>query len=210
MSRTSATPRSGPTRSGRGVVTTDDRPAPGDAPDLVDPDRDPRATPDADPESVARTICLNQLTVAPRTRAQLAQTLAKRGVPDDVSTRVLDRFTEVGLIDDAAYAAAWVESRQAGRGLARRALAQELRRKGVADDVAAEALDTVTTEDERASAEALVRRKLAATRGLPTETRIRRLSGMLARKGYYAGLAYAVVRDALATEGLDPPDWGSC
>ena len=180
-----------------------------DEPELVDPDRDPAATLQADPESVARTICLNQLTAAPRTRAQLAQTLAKRGVPDDVAGRVLDRFTEVGLIDDAAYAAAWVESRQAGRGLARRALAQELRTKGVAADVAAEALDAVTADDERAAAEQLVRRKLASTRGLPTDTRVRRLAALLGRKGYSSGLAYAVVRDALATEGTDLADWGT-
>lgn len=172
---------------------------------LVDPDRDPQEAPEADPESVARTICLNQLTAAPRTRAQLATTLAKRGVPDQVAARVLDRFTEVGLIDDAAYAAAWVESRQAGRGLARRALAQELRTKGVAPEVAAQALESVSAEDELAAAEQLVRRKLAATRGLPTDARVRRLAGMLARKGYSAGLAYTVVREALSAEGTDVP-----
>lgn len=193
--------------SGRGVVASGDaNGAPGA--ELVDPDRDPETIPEADPESVARTICLNQLTAAPRTRAQLAQTLAKRGVPDDVATHVLDRFTEVGLIDDVAYAAAWVESRQAGRGLARRALAQELRTKGVPDDIAVDALEAVTADDERAAAEQLVRRKLTTTRGLPTDTRVRRLAGMLARKGYSAGLAYSVVRDALAAEGAEPPEWG--
>ena len=72
--------------------------------------------------------------------------LARRGVPDEVAERVLDRFGEVDLIDDAAYARAWVESRHSGRGLARRALAYELRQRGVADADAAEALEAVDAE----------------------------------------------------------------
>ncbi|MGH3973165.1 MAG: regulatory protein RecX, partial [Pseudonocardiaceae bacterium] len=91
------------------------------------------ATPEADPESVARGLVLRKLTAAPRTRAQLADDLAGRGVPDGVAHRVLDRFTEVGLVDDAAFAESWVRSRHLGRGLSRRALSHELRTKGVDD-----------------------------------------------------------------------------
>jgi len=99
--------------------------------------------PAEDPESVARRILLARLTDQPRTRAELAGFLAAKDVPDEVATRLLDRFTEVGLIDDAAFARAWITSRLAGRGLARRALASELRRKGVSDEVAREALDEI-------------------------------------------------------------------
>lgn len=159
--------------------------------------------PEADPESVARTICLNQLTRGPRTRHQLAQTLARRQVPDDAATAVLDRFTEVGLIDDASFAAAWVESRQASKGLSRRALAQELRTKGVAPELIQQALDTLTTDDEWAAAETLVARKLASTRSLPREVRMRRLVGMLARKGYGHGIAMSVVSAALGQDVFD-------
>jgi regulatory protein len=119
---------------------------------------------------------------------------------------ILDRFTEVGLIDDAAFAAAWVESRQSGRGLSRRALAHELRKKGVADETIAEALESVDADDERAAAEGLVARKLPVTRSLPTEARVRRLTGMLARKGYSPGLAFAVVREAIESEGCELAD----
>ena len=97
-----------------------------------------------DPETAARGICLRALTGAAKTRKQLADLLAKKGVPDEAATAVLDRFTEVGLIDDAAFARAWVSSRQAGRGLARRALSAELRAKGVEPEVAAEAVGEVT------------------------------------------------------------------
>src|SRR6201746_694203 len=122
-----------------------------------DPDPDLDTGPEADPESVARTILLNQLTGRARTRSELATKLSSREVPDDVAARLLDRFEEVGLVDDAAFARDWVEQRQSGRGLARRALAQELRRKGIDDEVAKEALDEIDPDDEVEVARALVR-----------------------------------------------------
>lgn len=156
--------------------------------------------PDADPESVARGIVLRRLTAAPRTRAQLADDLAARAVPEDVAERVLDRFTEVGLVDDAAFAEAWVRSRHTGRRLSRRALTQELRRKGVDDETVTAAVGEIDADDERAAAAALVAKRLPATRGLAREARVRRLVGMLGRKGYSGGLAMAVVRAALSGE----------
>jgi regulatory protein len=165
------------------------------------PDDDPGSGPHADPESVARKILLDRLSTQPRTRAELAATLAKKLVPDEVAQRLLDRFEEVGLIDDAAFARAWVESRQAGRGLARRALAQELRRKGVSDEVAREALDEVDPDAEAEAARLLVRRRLRAMGRLDHATRLRRLSAMLARKGYPPGVALGVVREELAEAG---------
>ena len=155
----------------------------------------------ADPVDVARQICLHQLEFAPRTRAELAAVLRKKGVEDDVAEEVLGRFTEVGMIDDAVFAQMWVTSRHRGRGLAGLALQQELRRKGVEDDDIAEAVATLDPEQEAATARALVDRKLRSTRGLATDARVRRLAGMLARKGYPAGLAFRIVRDALAEEG---------
>jgi regulatory protein len=167
----------------------------------VEPALDREAGPDADPESVARSICLRQLTLGPRSRGQLAEALRRRGVPDDAGERVLDRLTEVGLVDDAAFASTLVRSRVAAKGLARRALAAELRAKGVDDETAAEALETLDPDEERATARALVERRVAATRGLSYDARVRRLAGMLARKGYPAGVAFAVVRDALVDDG---------
>ncbi|MEV5707828.1 regulatory protein RecX [Actinoallomurus sp. NPDC052274] len=159
--------------------------------------------PPADPEAVAREICLRQLSFAPKTRAQLADALRRKGVPDDVAERVLGRYSEVGLIDDAAFARAWVESRHAGRGLGRRALAAELRRRGVADETVSEAMEELGPEQEEAAARELVARRLPGTRGLDPVKRTRRLMGMLARKGYSGGLAYRVVREALEAEGAE-------
>lgn len=156
--------------------------------------------PDADPETAARAICLRLLTAAPRTRAQLADALRRRGVPEDAAEAVLARFQEVGLIDDKAFAEAWVSSRHAGRGLGRKALAAELRHRGVADETVRDAVARLDPEEELETARRLVARRLPATRGLPTATRARRLGGMLARKGYSPGLVYRVVREALEAE----------
>lgn len=161
---------------------------------------------EADPEGVARTILLDALTGQARTRRELADKLAKREVPDDVAAELLDRFTDVGLIDDAAFASAWVESRHRSRGLAPRALAQELRRKGVDDEQAKAALEQIDEDDQRAAARALVDRKMRSVRGLDPQVATRRLAGMLARKGYGAGLAFSVVREALAADEVDLTD----
>ena len=165
---------------------------------------------EADPEAVARRILLDALTGQARSRQELADKLAKRGVPDDLAAGLLDRFTEVGLIDDAAYARQWVESRHRSRGLAPRALAQELRRKGVGDDDAKAALEQIDEDDQRTAARALVDKKLRSMRGLDHQVATRRLAGLLARKGYSAGVAFSVVREALAEvdavdDDLEPP-----
>ncbi|KPC83860.1 MULTISPECIES: recombination regulator RecX [Streptomyces] len=157
-----------------------------------------------DPVERARAICLRLLTGTPRTRRQLADALRKREVPEEAAEEVLARFEDVGLIDDSAFAAAWVESRHHSRGLARRALARELRTKGVDSTVIDQAMDQLDADQEEETARALVARKLRATRGLERDKRLRRLAGMLARKGYPEGLALRVVRQALEEEGEDP------
>lgn len=172
-------------------------------PEPDDAGPDTGVDPPADPESAARTICLDLLTARARSRAELADELAGRGVADDVSARVLDRLVEVGLLDDAAFAEQWVSSRHRHRGLGRRALADELRRKGVDRETAAVALDELGGEDERARAAELVERRLPSMRRLDDTVAARRLVGMLARKGYAAGLAHEVVREALAGRDAD-------
>ncbi|MGW2786527.1 recombination regulator RecX [Streptomyces populi] len=157
----------------------------------------------ADPAERARAICLRLLTGTPRTRKQLADALRKREIPDEVADEVLSRFEEVGLINDGAFADAWVESRHHGRGLARRALVQELRTKGVESTLIDEAVGQLDSEREEATARELVERKLRSTRGLDRDKRLRRLAGMLARKGYSQGMALRVVRQALEEEGED-------
>jgi len=175
-------------------------------PTTTDVDRGPPA----DPESVARPIVLTKLTARARSRRELADALEQRQVPADVAQKVLDRFSEVGLVDDAAFARAWVDARQTSRGLSRRALAFELQRKGVDADIVTDSLGEIDEEVEYAAARGLVARKLRSTRRSEPKARWRQLVGVLARRGYSSALAIRVVSDALQAEDLpaDDPETG--
>lgn len=150
---------------------------------------------------MARSICLKLLTQRARSRAELAEALRKRGVPDDIADRVLDRYTEVGLIDDAALAVSVAGAQHRERGLARRAVAQKLRQRGLDGEIVTAALGEIDAESERERAYQLVRRRQQTLARLPPEVQARRLVGLLARKGYSSGLAHAVVREVLAAAG---------
>ncbi len=150
-----------------------------------------------DPHAVARAIVLRQLENSPRTRSELAAKLGERGCDPAVAQEVLDRLTEVGLVDDAAYAEMYVRSKQVTRGLSRQALAHDLRRKGVPDDIASEVLDRVDSAYESERARDLVRARLPRLHGLDRDVQIRRLAGLLTRKGYASGLVTRVVLEEL-------------
>ena len=154
-------------------------------------------------EEQARALCLRLLTARARTRAELVGQLTKRGYPDDVSALVLDRLTAVGLVDDEDFAEQWVRSRRVNAGKGRRALASELRTKGIDDDVIAAALEDIDSDAERSRAEQLVADKLRRERLSDDADDVkvtRRLVGMLARRGYGQSMAFDVVKVALASE----------
>lgn len=159
--------------------------------------------PPGDPEDVARKVCLRMLERRARSRAELAGALAKKGVPDEAATRVLDRFVEVGLLDDATLAHAIAGSQHRERGLARRAVAMKLRQRGFDDEVVGEALTEIDGDDERRRAAELVARRHRSLAGLPIEVRTRRLVGLLGRKGYPPALAWEIVRAELSGDGVD-------
>lgn len=159
----------------------------------------------------AKESALRLLAVRARSRAELAQRLSAKGYSLEVIEQVLDRLAEVGLIDDADFARQWVRQRHGFSGKGRRALQQELRRKGVSQEDSAAALEGVTADDEYERATELVRRKLRSLpAGLDREKAIRRLVGMLARRGYGHSVAYAVVKSEYEAAGFGdedaPPD----
>jgi regulatory protein len=164
------------------------------------------AEPPRNEGEVAREICLRQLATRPRTRAELAKALTRREISAEVIAEVLDRYDEVGLIDDAAFARAWVSTRHHGRGLARRALANELRQRGVDAELVGEALEAVDDESEADTARTLVERRLRSVTGSP-DAIFRKLVGMLARKGYSAGVAIPAVKDALAARDAEAAEF---
>jgi regulatory protein len=137
--------------------------------------------------------------------------MRRGGVSAEAAEAILVHFTDAGMIDDAAFARAWVESRHHSRGLSKRSLSAELRRHGVQAEEIREAVDALGPEQEVATARHLVERKMASTRGLPPETRARQAAGMLARKGYPPGLAFRLIREAMQHQdaeaiGLDELD----
>lgn len=158
--------------------------------------------PPGDPESVARVICLRLLDQRARTRSELAAVLRRRGVPDEAARTVLDRLTDVGLIDDAELADGYALAQHRERGLAGRAVAMKLRQRGIDESIVQAAVGQIDGESEAQAARLLVARRLRSLRGLDPAAQARRLVGLLARRGYPAGLAYQVVREALADSGL--------
>ena len=148
----------------------------------------------------ARDIVLRRLDRSPAPRAALAGLLARKEVASDVAQEVLDRLESVGLVDDAAYAAALARTRFAEKGAARRAIADELRRKGLKEGDIRAALEQIDSDDEAVAALALARKKLAATRGLEPVARRRRALALLGRKGYPAQAAADAVDAAIAEE----------
>lgn len=161
-----------------------------------------------DPATQARGICLKLLTARPRSRSELAEALRRKGIPEEIGEAVLDRLGEVGLADDATFAESAVHSGHTNRGLGRRALSAELRRRGVPDGIAREAVEAVRPEDEEQRARELVRRKLRTTvtrdGTAGNDKLMRRLAGMLVRKGYSEGLVSRVLR-----EELGAGDWST-
>ncbi|WP_328286532.1 recombination regulator RecX [Rhodococcus sp. JS3073] len=162
-----------------------------------------RPTGEGGTETQAKDLCLRLLTDRARSRAELAERLAKKGYSAEVAERVLDRLAEVGLVNDADFAQQWVHSRHTYSGKGKRALALELRRKGIGQDDAAEALAQIDSEDERARATELVAKKLRTVSADDRDRAVRRLVSMLARRGFPQGMAFEVVKEQLDRAGAE-------
>lgn len=160
-------------------------------------DEEPESVPQ-DPEALARRLVLDALSRSARTRGQLSELLERKGVPEEVGEAVLDRFAELGLVDDAAYAEAFTRSRHEHRGLGSRAIAFELRRRSVPDELVQEAVSMLDADQEQETASRLARERQARMSTLPREVQARRLAGFLARKGYGGQVVGRAVREALA------------
>lgn len=161
----------------------------------------------AQQSAAARAICLRLLTVAPRPRAGLAQALRRKEIPDDIAEAVLDRLTQVGLIDDVAYAHSFVRTKHRDRALGRSALRTELRRLGVDEESVADAVETVDPGAERARAQELISKRLDAAMGAGSVAARRRLLGLLGRRGYPPDIALSVVDDAIAGYADGRDEW---
>lgn len=161
---------------------------------------------DSEPYEVARLIALQQLDAKPRTVAEIHETLISRGIPDEVADHVVERFTDVGLLDDRVYARLWVESRMRSRGLGAMALRQELRRHKISEPVIDEALADIDADDALRAAVAQVRPRVARCE-LPLSGRDRhRLLGFLLRRGHSSSVASEALKVAAEQIGETADD----
>jgi regulatory protein len=148
----------------------------------------------------AHAAALRLLTTRARTRAELGERLAQRGFEAAAVAETLDRLERVGLVDDAALAAAVAEGR-AERGLDAPAIAAELRDRGVDPALAERAAQAAVPAEDRADrCRQLAQARLAQLADLPAPTRLRRLAAYLARRGYPPDLAESVARDLVPLE----------
>ncbi|AXT86826.1 recombinase RecX [Aeromicrobium sp. A1-2] len=150
--------------------------------------------------SFAKEIVVRKLSERAHSRSDLAQALARKLVPEGVVEATLDKFETAGLIDDEEFARSWVQSRQRGKGLSSRALAMELRRKGVDDEISKEVIAELDPDAEVEAAHRLVRSRLRSLSRFDEATKLRRLTGMLARKGYSSQMCFEVVRQELGAD----------
>jgi regulatory protein len=147
-------------------------------------------------ESRARNVLLHQLARSAKSTSQLRKILEQREIDSEIAEKVIDRFTEVGLIDDAAYAETIVNSRRNYKGLAKSAIKRELNEKGVSQELVEEAISGITAEDDFESAKQLATRRFRQMAHLEKDVRTRRLAGYLQRKGYGSNAVFAAIKFA--------------
>lgn len=150
-----------------------------------------------DPYSVATKIAVDALSRRARSRGELAEILRKKLVPDDVAERLLDRLVAQKLIDDLTFAQEWSQLRHRSKGLSRRTLSQELRKKEIAPEVIEQALAQISREDEVIAARNLVAKKLRSLSRFDGDVKYRRLHSLLTRKGYGSSVISEAIREEL-------------
>jgi regulatory protein len=149
-------------------------------------------------EERARQYLLNLLARSSKSTSDLRKALDRREIPAEVYEPILQRFTEVGLIDDAKYAEAFSRTKQANKGLSKSAIRRELGQHGIEATHIEDALENISGETELATAIELAIKRFRAVQNLDKQVRYRRISGFLARKGYSQSIISAAIREAEA------------
>ena len=154
----------------------------------------------------ATEAALVLLEVRARARREIQTRLAQKGYEEGVVAQVLEKLTRLGLLDDAQFAAQWVEAKTrvgGSRPVGRRRLSSELYGKGVAKEQIAQAVEAVTNEAELALARAAAGKKV---RLVPTDrdalqAERRKLMGFLQRRGFGWETVKQVTRESLPSPG---------
>ncbi|MCS4536351.1 recombination regulator RecX [Corynebacterium sp. HS2168-gen11] len=134
---------------------------------------------------------------------ELKQRLLALEFPENIIDLVIDDLKRCHLLDDAQFAIEWVKQRHERRSKTRVVLDQELKEKGIGAALRAQALEHIDDESEFEKARALAAKKLRTVRTVPhdyaeKEKILRRVIGMLARRGFPQSMSYRVAQEALA------------
>lgn len=153
-------------------------------------------------KSKVRSRALGLLDQRSRSRQELYDRLVQAEFAPEVVDEVLDDLAHAGLIDDAAFAVEWVRQRHKRRGKSRSVLDRELREKGVSQEDRDEALDQIDAADEEAMARALAEKKARSVKSVPVDRKerekaLRRIVGVLARRGFNEGMSLNIAISAL-------------
>lgn len=153
-------------------------------------------------EEAAHQHALRLLSWRQRSEEEVRRALSRRKVTPEAQEGALRRLRQAGLLDDRRFARAWVENQQAFRPRSRRALRQELRSKGVAQEVVESALAGL---DDEAAALRAAAKPAGRLRGLSQNIFRRRLAAALARRGFDHVVIQSVVarlwREAVESGG---------
>lgn len=137
-----------------------------------------------------------------RSRHELRTRLLDLAFEPRVVEDVLDDLHASHLVDDEQFARDWVRQRHQRRGKSRRVLDRELSQKGVAAETRSEALEQIDPAEERDTAYQLAEKKARSIKSVPEDRRerdkqLRRVLGVLARRGFPEGMAFQVAREVL-------------
>jgi len=150
-----------------------------------------------DQNQIAKQVLLRRLSNAPRTRKELAQDLKNKKIEADIAQVALDRFEELGLINDQTYSENFVSTTHERRKLGKKALKQQLKSKGVSEEIANQAISQISEDDEFNAALHLALKKFRSIQHDDPQSQIRKIVGLLARKGYSSSLSFQVAKEVI-------------
>lgn len=155
--------------------------------------------------SRAKNYCMWAMGNSPKTRKQLTDKMKQKNCPEDIIEETLKWLEDNLLLDDEELAVNYVSIKQS-MGKGKNKIAQDLRMKGIDSETIEQVLENTDEEEERERALEFVRKRLPGTRRLDPKKRTSRLVGQLTRNGYNMGMAFSVINEVIAEEGLENED----
>ncbi len=150
----------------------------------------------------AREVALRQLDVRARSRSELETAITSRGFSSEVAASVIERLTQLGLVDDLAFARAFSRGRFEAVGKTGAALRVDLHRKGISPEIIDTVLSEIGADEQFERALNLAQKKMRSMPNCDDQAVRRRIFSMLGRKGYSPQVCIRVL-DAIVEGGGD-------